>query len=380
MRRSMWPVALVALLVVDALLIFWALRPAGEPSGLTSSTSSSSSSSASSSPSSTASGDRSDRVIVVASGATSAWRIMTGATCSGAASAQLTTDSGKSWNAAPKLPLKAVFSASGSEAGNALLSGLDASCKPVVVELSRQSAEVTDSPVQWSVNPIAADLLLHDGEATEKACESGQIRDLASDTAQRANVLCDGGVIRRTTDAGATWKTVGTVKEATGIASGSAASDYKVYVASTRECGVRVAPLADELAGTASGCVDGTRNASAADITMWGSMIWIGDSAGGWVTRVEAPAPSTSSESAPSTSSTSSSSTTTESAPTSTQSPVTTQTQQSTTAPAWTPSTTTRTRTRSTQTWTPPATTTNPSGSWTSEPSSTGAPTTSTMP
>ena len=99
-------------------------------------------------------------------------------------------------------------------------------------------------------------------------------------------MLCDGGVIRRTTDAGATWSKVGTVKGATGISTAGSGQGYRVYVASSQNCGIRVAALADEASGAASGCVEGTSGVKSTDIAIWGRSVWVADQSKAWVVPV----------------------------------------------------------------------------------------------
>lgn len=350
MRRSMWPVALVGLLVVDALLIFWALRPAGDSSAETPVTSSSSSPSTSSATTSSAAA-KADRVIVKPINTTNAWRVLTGSTCSGSATLSRSQDAGATWAAGPKLDLKMVSSVTTDASGRLLVSGLDAGCKPATRQVDDSGAKASDDQPLWAVNPADASTLLHSGKATAKACPAGTIKDLATDTEQRANVLCDEGEIRRTVDAGATWSKVGTVKNATGISTASAGQGYRVYVASDQACGVRVAALAHEAAGSATGCVDGSNGAKGADIALWGRTIWVADQTKAWQVPTTNSAVAQSSSS--STQSTTESSTSSTQEPSSTSGPVA----PSSSTQQWTPSSTsqwTPTRTR-TSTYVPPS-------------------------
>lgn len=352
MRRSLWPFALALLLVLDAVLVVWAMRPSGSsaaqettPSMTSSTTSSSGSTSSPASPA--------DRVLVVAQDSQRAWRVVTGSSCSGTVNLTHSADAGATWKPGPKVPLKAVFSATSNDAGNVVLTGLDASCKPATVEVKESSAEVTTAVPQWAVNPAEPGTLLHGGKATAKACPTGAVHDLASDSDLRANVLCDGGVIRRTVDGGTTFSNVETVKGATGIATASAAQGFRVYVASSQACGVRVTALADQSAGTGSGCLPNSSGVKGTDITIWGRSIWAASADKGWVISTgTAAATSTSASSTSSDSSSSSSS----------------QAMSTSSSSRWVPPSTTRT-------YTPPATSTQ--SSTTAAPTDTGSSATS---
>jgi hypothetical protein len=176
-----------------------------------------------------------------------------------------------------------------------LLSGLSGDCKPSVVKLSQDSAAATDSTPAWSVDPSAPDHLLRAGRQTPAACRGGAVRDLATDTADRANVLCPGGVVRRTVDGGSTWRTVVTVSKAIGISTAGGSQNHKLYVAAAADCGVRVTAPAD---GSGPGCVPNSAKQGPADIALWGRWLWVarGDRAQ-VVTLADATASSSSSSS-----------------------------------------------------------------------------------
>ncbi|REF30357.1 hypothetical protein [Calidifontibacter indicus] len=290
MRRSLWGLALGLLVIIDAALVAWALRPGDQtaPGADVTATSSTPSSATTTASSSTAAAAP-DRVIVVPTGAASAWRVITGSACGGSVTVASSQDSGATWKAGPKVDLRMVSSVSTDDNGRPVLTGLNEACKPATLVLEDTGAKATETRPGWAINPADVSTLLHTGKATAKACATGTIKDLATDTAERANVLCDGGVVRRTTDSGATWSTVGTVKNATGISTAGSGQGYRVYVASRQNCGIRVAALAEEANGSADGCVEGTTGVKAADIAIWGRTIWAADQSKAWVVPMSNP-------------------------------------------------------------------------------------------
>ncbi|GAB3751817.1 hypothetical protein GCM10027599_11090 [Yimella radicis] len=308
---------------------------------------------------------------------------MTGSNCEGSVVITRSQNAGANWANGPRVPLRSVSSGAINEAGNPVLTGLDASCKPATVELTEREAKVTKTAPAWAVEPTAMTTLLREGKATAKACATGRIHDLATDSNDRANVLCDGGLVRRTVDAGRTWTNVGTVKTATGISTASAVQGNRLYVASRQACGIRVAAIADEARGTASECVSGTSAVKSADIAIWGRSIWGADASKGWVSSTSEPAAAA----AATATSTSSSGSSTESSSTSQESSSSSQESQSSSAPEstssstqpqWTPSSTqpqwtaSSTRPR----WTPTST----QSQWTPPPSTTETVPTQTVP
>ena len=381
MRRSLWPFALGLLLILDVALVAWAMRP-GERTASEDPSPSTSTSVTSSTTSSKAPAAQADRVIVVPMSAESAWRVVTGSNCEGSVVITRSQNAGANWANGPRVPLRSVSSAAINEAGNPVLTGLDASCKPATVELTEREAKVTETAPAWAVEPTAMTTLLREGKATAKACATGRIHDLATDSNDRANVLCDGGLVRRTVDAGRTWTNVGTVKTATGISTASAVQGNRLYVASRQACGIRVASIADEARGTASECVSGTSAVKSADIAIWGRSIWGADASKGWVSSTSEPAAA-----APAPAGTSSSGSSTESSFTSQESSSSSKESQSSSAPEstssstqpqWTPSSTqpqwtaSSTRPR----WTPTST----QSQWTPPPSTTETVPTQTVP
>lgn len=242
-----------------------------------------------------------------------------------------------------------------------MLNGLDGSCKAATVGVFGQKVSATD-PAAWAVDASDAAFLLRAGEKTAKACASGTVRDLAWDTTERANVLCEAGVIRRTTDGGRTWAGVGTVQGATGIA--TAATGFELYVAAADTCGIRVAPVGQQ--GT---CAEASQGMKDADITIWGRWLWVADTSKGFVVpvgRAAVDGPATTSSTTPSVTSTTTTAPATE-ATSSSETPAPSSTPEYTqpaytapadtattrTAPRWTPPATTRPR------WTPPRTRTS---------------------
>lgn len=359
MRRSLWALALGLLVIIDAALVAWALRPGDQTAQDADVTATSSApSSATPTASSSTAAAAPDRVIVVPTGAASAWRVVTGSACGGSVTVASSQDSGATWKAGPKVDLRMVSSVSTDDSGRPVLTGLDAACKPATLVLEDAGAKATKTQPRWATNPADAATLLHTGKATAKACTTGTIKDLATDTAERANVLCEGGVVRRTTDSGATWSTVGTVKNATGISTAGSGQGYRVYVASSQSCGIRVAALADEANGSAGGCVDGTSGVKSADIAIWGRTIWAADQIKAWVVPMSNPvaaqsSTTTQSSTQESASSTDAAASNSAAEPSSTSNPYVAPSSSQQWTPSstqqWTPSSTTR----RTQTWTP---------------------------
>lgn len=192
-RRSLWALALGLLVIIDAALVAWALRPGdqtAQDADVTATSSASSSATTTTASSSTAAAAP-DRVIVLPTGAASAWRVVTGSACGGSVTAASSQDSGATWKAGPKVDLRMVSSVTTDDNGRPVLTGLDAACKPATLVLEDAGAKATKTQPRWAINPADASTLLHTGKATAKACTTGTIKDLATDTAERADVLCE---------------------------------------------------------------------------------------------------------------------------------------------------------------------------------------------
>ena len=169
MRRSLWGLAMGLLVIIDAALVAWALRP-GDQSVAQTDTPSTTSSVATTPTSSSVGAAKPDRVIVVPTVVSSAWRVVTGSQCNGSVTVVGSRDGGATWTAGPKVALRTVSPVSFDANGRPVLTGLDVSCKPAAVLLEQADAKPTDAKPGWAINPADASTLLHCGTATAKAC------------------------------------------------------------------------------------------------------------------------------------------------------------------------------------------------------------------
>ncbi len=225
-------VALGALLVVDAVLISWALRPApaevvdavvSTRSPTPSATSGSPSPSAtapspSPSPSAPSLEVRPLTRLVAASGSRAAWVADTGS-CDKPGRIRVTTDGGASWStrAAPAEVLRVRAQSPTA----AFVTGGDADCRLRLWSTSDGGSSwsgAQSAARAWSRTPgDATTVHLPSGTTTAPCADGADVVDLAGLDTRTALVLCETGQVRSTGDAGASWATAFTVEDALAI-------------------------------------------------------------------------------------------------------------------------------------------------------------------
>lgn len=216
------------------------------------------------------------KVIVSAISHNRAWRAVTDSmTCTqGAEKATIghTEDAGNSWTRVT-VPMVTVSGLS-FDSGRMIATGLDTSCEPVTYALtSSTDPDQIDSTDVWRVSPTdSATLEVGGDKAAQQPC-SDRILDVAASSTSAATVLCRNGAIQRSTDAGQSWSSRGTVKDA--LAIGTASAGETVYVVARADCGLAVGPLTEGSRVTAS-CVEGTKGLKGpVDATIVGSTLWL---------------------------------------------------------------------------------------------------------
>jgi hypothetical protein len=255
-RRLAATFGLVVLVVIDAALVWAALR-IGRPSAVAESPTDTVTTAPSSSPGTTDASPASApttsgattatapsvntpgvplQVIVSAVDGSLAWRATAGKCGVGGASVQVTTDGGKTWrNRASPFPV--ITRAQANDATKGFLVGADNDCSMAVRTTS-------DAGATWPGTGSLADTLARDakdatkvrvpGGQTVAPCGTDQVVDLARNSNSGAEVLCAQGGVRASSDDGRTWPETGRV--ASGLALDSKVTGGKVtaYVAWTK--------------------------------------------------------------------------------------------------------------------------------------------------
>ena len=309
-RRRVWVyVGVVAFVLVDILLIVWAINSTrasatgGTPRiiptyGATApsptvtpapTVAASASPNATSAPASTATilpvpATR----LLAAVDATTAWRAGTGACPATPAAPELTTDSGAAWDrtdASGPTAVTAPQSLSVTSASTVEVLGLAKDgCAPQVVKTFVSGDNYKTYPdkvgTSWYVDPADRSRVHAPGADHTAPCDAVVALAPRSDTAAAA--LCADGRFFATTDAAVTWSAPATLPGAVAVA--PAAKGYLVASAGRPECaGVQILTVTDALSATANGCyatstpaasLPGTVAVSEATGAIW---LWAGD-------------------------------------------------------------------------------------------------------
>jgi hypothetical protein len=281
-KRLAATLGLVALVLLDVVLVFAALRlfgrgqTANEPSPVAVSTQASEvatpspsalGSSTTSTAPATTTGTASPtpatpltRIITAVDGST-AWRASTGSCLASGAALSFTSNGGKTWQNA-KAPYPVVTRIAPTDASRAFVVGGDPNCV-------MGTRSTVDSGTTWTgTGPgtlsyiLARDIkdptkVRAPGGRTVAPCGTLSVVDLARNSTTGAEALCADGSIRSTTDDGRTWPQVGQVLGALALDSRVTKGTTTAYVAAQREgCpGVALSSVADSVS-TDLGCAE----------------------------------------------------------------------------------------------------------------------------
>ena len=301
-RRRIWVyVAVAAFLLVDILLIAWALTgtradakvSAHRPIPTYSATPRTTAPTANPTPTPTAS--RSTEIVPVpptrilaAFDGTTAWRAETGACPAVKASPELTTDSGESWKSTDATGPTEVtalqrIKVSGPRVAS-MIGFSEADCSPQFVKTYVAGDSFKSYPEEvdtsWYVDPADRDTV--HGPAGEFKAPCDSVIMLAPRDADAAAVLCADGEVFATADAAKTWSRPATLAGVINIS--VAQGGYIAAAAGRADCaGVQILPLSPELESGKAGCyptkaslksLSGKVALSEADGIIW---LWAGD-------------------------------------------------------------------------------------------------------
>jgi hypothetical protein len=256
-RRLAATLGLVVLVIVDAALVWAALRIGGRSSAVETpadtlttapiSTATTTPSTPSPAPSTTGTSATSTappantpgvplKVIVSAVDGSLAWRATAGKCGAGGAAVQVTTDGGKTWRNRTS-PFAVITRVQASDATKGFLVGADSACSMAVRTTS-------DAGATWPGTGSLADTMARDakdatkvrapGGQTVAPCGTDVVVDLARNSTNGAEVLCAGGAIRSSGDDGRTWPESGRVTSGLALDSKVVGGKVTAYVAWTK--------------------------------------------------------------------------------------------------------------------------------------------------
>jgi hypothetical protein len=293
-RRRAWIyVGVAAFLLVDVLLIVWALgshspaTTAGTPGPVPSFTPQTSAT-PTPTPKTPTVAVPPTRILSALDGAT-AWRATTGE-CPAPATPEVTTNAGNTWsptNATAEVQITALQSLTVVSDSLIQLVGLDAeTCAPQFARSFVAGADYSLAPTllggQWYVDPADRSVVHAPSGMRDAPCES--VVTLAVRTATEAGALCSDTRVFTTSDAGVTWGDFETIRGAVNVA--VTEMGYVIPTVGLPECaGVQLIALSVEPPTvTPTGCLpvaepaetmQGNVAVSEAAGTLW---VWAGDS------------------------------------------------------------------------------------------------------
>jgi hypothetical protein len=178
-----------------------------------------------------------------------AWRATVGSCGPGGAAIHVTTDGGKTWRSRTS-PFPVVTRISATDATKGFVVGAEAPCSMGV-------RTTTDAGGTWPGTAPLSDTLARDakdptkihapGDRTVAPCDAAPVVDLARSSTTTAQVLCGDGRIRSSTDDGISWSDSGKVTSGLALDSRSVGSAVTTYVAWTKSgCdGVQVSKVVE---------------------------------------------------------------------------------------------------------------------------------------
>jgi len=285
-RGTVATAALVALLVVDVVLVAFALRPSDapdagsvqvtldeptvEPSDPESPLATPTESTPEPPPSAVPLGR-----LIDASSATEAWRLTKGACPDGGGSVQRTSDGGATWDDVDTGAEAFVRLRARGPADAFVVAVTGEGCEPAFLATSDGETwgELPGSlDDAWYIEPADATAVHSPAGAMAGPCE-GPVVDLAGVTSTRAGALCDDGRVFTTDDGAASWAVRVAVPGA--VALTDAGDGYLVGVLAAAGCpGVQVV-AAGEGTAEALGCSSAAAEPGSVDVAAVGESVWV---------------------------------------------------------------------------------------------------------
>ncbi|MFP7761480.1 WD40/YVTN/BNR-like repeat-containing protein [Marisediminicola sp. LYQ85] len=298
-RRRGWVYAgLAAFLVVDVLLVSWAISAvsaSNEPTEQPREVSITAPQASPAPPRDDADSDSDtdgaadaptavppSRLLAAVDGST-AWRATTGECGVATAAPEVTTDAGTSWattDASTETGVTALLRLVPASAEVASFVGLAQNdCTPIAVRTFVGGGDYAIDPAgvasTWHVDPSDRSAVVSPAGAVDAPCDT--VVDLAARNADEAAVLCDDGAVSVTDDAGTSWATPRVFDGA--IALTRSDEGWTIAAVGSDDCaGVEITAVTDALAPGAIGCLPldqpaadlpGSVALSAADGTLW---------------------------------------------------------------------------------------------------------------
>lgn len=183
------------------------------------------------------------KAFIVALDGKVAWRVTTGSCDSGGAKLQTTTDGGQTWSV-QAVPPEVVtrLQVTGRNVGFAV--GARADCRLQLYSTSDGGATWSapqSATTTWALSPKGNTTLLRPGGGIVEPCDGQTVVDFSRGaTPEGAVVLCGTGLVRRTTDSGASWTDVADAPGAYAVSAGTGGTQAYVAGADTDCAGVRI--------------------------------------------------------------------------------------------------------------------------------------------
>ncbi len=247
MNKSIATIALLVFVVVDAVLVYLALRPpkvldtprvAATPVVVSSTDPTVPATSPSLTKTTTTAAALAAQpltVMISALDRTTAWRATMGTCKDGGANVQISTDGGKTW-ATESSPARAITRVQPLAAARGFVLAADKNCRVGQYTTSDGGQSWTgpgSTTGAWGRKPDTAQEIYTPADSTARPCKGSDVIDLARSSATDAQVLCQDGTVRQTVDGGQTWKNAGKVKGALAIANRVEGSHVVGYAART---------------------------------------------------------------------------------------------------------------------------------------------------
>ncbi len=288
--RRAWPaIGLVVLLVIDVVLVTWALWPP-PPVSIPPTPAPTPSTTASASPSPAADAGDSPRPLtrlVVAAGKNAVWAVDVG-TCAEPGAVHVSANRGKSWATRPAPG--SVTRVRPDSASTAFAVGGDRRCDYAMWTTS-DGGDGWNGPrsaaATWGRSPRDARVVQRPGSDPVRPCPGrSPVLDLVTVDSANAAALCGDGTLRETTDGGGSWSTALTRKGGAALALSSSGTGVVAWL-DAGCAGVVVGVLTDGELGKGR-CVDGVEPAAGeVAVAVAPSGVWL--AAGDAVLRADAP-------------------------------------------------------------------------------------------
>lgn len=289
MKVRPWVLGLVLLMVVDVLLVAWAMGlgvfgadPAGESAGAAMTSTSTTSEPSNASRASSGEPGVGPFPLVEAVDADRALHA-THVPCeteggSRTTEIERTTDGGETWTAS-EVPGRSVLRLRLTSPTQGFAVIADQECRPAIVTTGdggQTWGEPGPATSTWGLWPEGGGRVLVPSGEAEQACEEGDVRSISARAVQTAVVLCDGGSVRLTHDAGQTWTAADDVEGAIALAVDEATIAVLVTSPDCDGLGVRSGLLGEELdLESEIACVKGV--SAPAAISVAGDWGWVVD-------------------------------------------------------------------------------------------------------